>query len=55
LYFSFVFSFIIFFCRQYFENSSTETAFIGYSTETTALAVRKAAEQVDGESNSSEV
>jgi len=41
--------------RQYFENSSTQTAFIGYSTEMTALAVRKAAEQFDGKSNSLEV
>ena len=34
------------FCRQYFENAKAETVFIGYGSETTALAVRLATEDV---------
>ena len=32
--------------RQYFENCTTENTFIGYSTETTAIAVRQATADV---------
>lgn len=37
---------VIYQYRQYFENSTRETAFIGFSTETTALAVRQATEDI---------
>ena len=33
---------ILYLYRQYFENSRVETAFIGYSSEMTALTVRQA-------------
>ena len=32
--------------RQYFENSKRETSFIGYSSETTALAVLQATSEI---------
>jgi len=32
--------------RQYFEKSTTETAFIGYSSETTALTIRQATDEI---------
>ena len=38
-----------FFCRQYFENSTRETSFIGYSSETTALAVMQATSDFEAE------
>ena len=37
------------FCRQYFENSTRETSFIGYSSETTALAVMQATSDFETE------
>lgn len=34
------------FCREYFENSTVDTCFIGYSSETTALVVKKVTTEV---------
>ena len=35
-----------FFCRQYFENCSVHSCFIGYSSETTALVVKKSTDEL---------